>query len=73
MHGHTENVSLDVACVNRCGQLVMRRNMNNHVAYRCSQRLISCVHCNFNMKQVELKDHYIKKLWKVSTRLYIQV
>ena len=58
MHGHTENVSMDVACVNRCGQLAMRRNLDDHVTYRCTQRLISCEDCNFNMKQVELKDHY---------------
>ena len=49
---------VDVACVNGCEQLVMRRNMNNHVANQCPQRLISCKHCNIIVKQVEMENHY---------------
>ncbi|XP_062519159.1 TNF receptor-associated factor 4-like [Corticium candelabrum] len=49
---------VDVACVNGCEQLVMRRNMDNHVANQCPQRLISCKHCNIIVKQVEMEDHY---------------
>ena len=57
MHG-SECRYVDVACVNGCEKLVMRRNMIDHVANQCPQRLISCKHCNVFVKQVEMEDHY---------------
>ena len=33
-------------CTNECGELVMRKDMGDHVDNQCSRRRVRCVHCN---------------------------
>ncbi|XP_062518992.1 TNF receptor-associated factor 6-like [Corticium candelabrum] len=55
---HRECQYVDVACVNGCEQLVMRKDMDDHMANHCPEGMISCTHCDLNMKRVELEVHY---------------
>ena len=46
------------ACKNECGQLVMRKDMEDHVDNQCPKRSVCCEHCDLELKLVELQDHY---------------
>ncbi|XP_062518468.1 TNF receptor-associated factor 6-like [Corticium candelabrum] len=49
---------VDVVCDNECGQLIMRKDKEDHMANHCLHRMISCENCDRNIKQLEIDDHY---------------
>ena len=49
---------IDVVCENECGQLIMRKDKEDHMANHCLHRMVSCQLCDLNIKQLEIDDHY---------------
>lgn len=46
-----------VVCAKECGEMVMRKNIDDHVEKDCLSREVRCGHCESKMKAVELQDH----------------
>ena len=47
-------------CVNNCGQVVFRKNMEDHMTSFCSQRIVACQYCRGESKQSLLTQHYLE-------------
>lgn len=53
-------------CENECSEVVMRKDMEYHVHYKCPRRRVCCKHCDLNLEFSELQDHHkICKMYPV--------
>ena len=51
---------VDEECSNECGEIVIRRAMENHLQEQCPRRMTRCEHCDLRMEWNELEHHYEK-------------
>ena len=51
---------VDEKCSNECGDIVIRRAMENHLQEQCPRRMTRCEHCDLRMEWNELEHHYEK-------------
>ncbi|XP_062512102.1 TNF receptor-associated factor 6-like [Corticium candelabrum] len=47
------------ACSNDCGELVMRKDMDDHKQNTCSRRIVGCCYCDTQLEHGQLCDHYV--------------
>ena len=45
-------------CNNKCGSIVRRKDMKNHLQTKCSKRTVACGHCACEMPSGKLDAHY---------------
>ncbi|CAB4056300.1 TRAF4 [Lepeophtheirus salmonis] len=58
LKGHLNTCQKDaVSCPNQCGSKIARVNMEDHMMYTCSKRLISCIFCKRDFTVAVISDH----------------
>ncbi|XP_062508315.1 TNF receptor-associated factor 6-like [Corticium candelabrum] len=50
---------VEETCANKCGEMVIRKEMKNHKERLCGRRATSCDYCSARMEWMDLAAHYL--------------